>query len=99
MKQTITIPERTLEHVVSEIHMNIFDPTSVKGRVIVGKRAVGDTTTPQYLPIPVNVTNTLSEALAKGDITAANIAGFKKCLKSIIAKALEIDISIMNEPL
>jgi hypothetical protein len=99
MIQEITIPEKTLEHIFSEIHMSIINKDAVTGRVIIARRPVGSVERPQFLPTGVDITAILTEALAAGDLTAANITGFKKCLRAICAKAAETTFTNLNEVL
>lgn len=99
MIQEIVIPEKTVSVNVAEIIMNITDTLSVKGKVIMAKTPVGVTRPPQFLPTSVNITQIITDELAATNLTNADIQGFKKVIKAIIANAMEIAYSEVSEPL
>jgi hypothetical protein len=98
MKQTITIPETTLEHNVPELTIVIDNPSSLNGRVIVGTRAVGSTNNYIMVPKAVDVSRIFVLGEANGVITQNDLSSFKKCIKLIISDALKTDFNNTNDP-
>lgn len=97
--QTITVPAKTWEFTVPELDINIADPANVKARAHVGRREVGSTNNFIIVPKTILVNDTLQAGVAAGNLTAADVQGFKRVIKSLVAKSLEITFSEVNDPL
>jgi hypothetical protein len=99
MQQDILIPEKTVKHLIEDIRLTITDPAKVTAQMHVVQ--IDEVT--QQRKISSNVTVAVNELLAAettlGNLTSANVTGFKKCIKAICAKALAIDFVTTNDAL
>jgi hypothetical protein len=104
MKQTTTIPETTMDRVLDLIHLNITDPNAV---ISIAEIYLQD---PNAVPpppavktflksVPVNVNTLCADEIALGNITAANVNGFKKVIKAICAKSLDLAFTDISDPI
>lgn len=96
MIQDIDRPARTVTHEVETMHFNIKDPLYVTCGVEVEIRDGSIVTKSRNV---IQVKALLEAKIASGDITAANAAGFKRCMKLICAEALGIALADTNDPL
>ena len=99
MQQDIVVPQKTIKHLIEEIRLNISDPTKVISQAIVFQV---DDVTQQKRPwgnVIVGVNDLLATEVTAGNLTAANITGFKKCMKAICAKTLSVDFTTANDAL
>lgn len=97
--QTITVPEKTSEFTVPQLDINIADPANIKARAHVGRREVGSTNNFIIVPKTILVNETIQAEVSAGNLTAADVLGFKKVIKSLVAKSLEITFTAVSDPL
>ena len=99
MQQDILIPQKTVKHLIEDIRLNIIDPAKVTAQMhvlqideVTQQRKISSTAT-------IDVNSLLAAEITLGNLTAANVTGFKKCIKAICAKALAIDFTTTNDAL
>lgn len=96
MIQDIDKPARTITHEVEQMNFNIKDPLAVTCFV---DTEVREGTNKSRARALIQVNALIEAKITSGDITAANAAGFKKCMKLICAEALGIALAETNDPL
>jgi hypothetical protein len=70
-----------------------------KARAHVGRREVGSTNNFIIVPKTILVNETIQAEVSAGSLTAADVLGFKKVIKSLVAKSLEITFTAVSDPL
>ena len=97
MSQVITIPEKAIEHQVSEINFLIIDKANIRTRVVIGRRLSESENPFQFTPTTVNAQEVIDSELANGNLTEADIQGLRKIFKALAAKAIGISFEELND--
>jgi hypothetical protein len=90
MEQDILIPEKTVRHIVDFVKLNISNKNNVIANVTVVQN---ETDRQNLVNVTVEVNKLLQNEITGGNITAANVNGFRKCIRAICAKALAVSFT------